>query len=409
MPHSPRPDQMDLAASSKRPKLSSSSTAAAGGNQHHILLLREGKEEVEEEEQQNLLPGLPDHLAQLCLALVPPPLLYSVCRSWRRLLYSPSFPPFLALYALLSSSDSDSDSDNDSDIAFYCFDPIAAVWSPLPPPPPHPRLLLHHPSFIARSLPVQSVAAAGHLVLLAASTPALLPALPRPLVFHPASARWRLGPPFPCPRRWCAAGTAAGVVYLASGVGPEYNADVSHSAARWDPRLGPSASAAWEPVAPLRHGGRFSREAVEAVATRGKLCMVNLRGRGAKEGIVYNVRSDRWEDMPPALLAGWTGPAASADDDGSSIYVVDEVRGALRGYDWDGERWRVVVPESEQLKGAVQMAAGGGRVCVVNRGGSAVVVVDVAARPGRMWVVEPPRGKRVVALHVLPRMTRAES
>ncbi|CAL9074259.1 unnamed protein product [Musa textilis] len=357
----------------------------------------------EEEEEQPLLPGLPDHLAHRCLSRLPPQLLFAVCRQWRRLVYSPCFPPFLSLYAVVCPSDDGGASADDDPIGFYTFDPLSAKWSPLPSPSPPPHmplrsLLLRHPSFIARSLPVQSVAAGGHVVVLAATNHRLLPAFPRPLVFHPTSRSWRLGPPLHAPRRWCAAGSAGGVVYLASGVGTGYNTEVARSAERWDPA---APGAVWDRVAPVRNG-RFSREAVEAVASEGKLCMVNVRGRAAKEGAVYDVRSDRWEEMPAGMLAGWTGPAAAAEE-GGPIYVVDEERGALKAYDWGADRW-VVLAESERLIRAAQVAAGGGRACVVCDGGAAVVVVDVKARPGRMWTVEPPRGKRVVAVHVLPRI-----
>lgn len=169
---------------------------------------------------------------------------------------------------------------------------------------------------------------------------------------------------------------------------------------------------------------RFSRDAAEAVCAAGKVCMVSLRGRGAKEGAVFDLRAARWEDMPPGMLAGWKGPAAAAaaggDEDETTIFVVDEERGALSAYDWAGDRWRTVV-ESERLKGAAEMAAGGGRVCVAAQGGDKVLVVDVAPSRSRrwgtpaaaeprpqVWEVEAPPGKRVVALHVLPRMARAD-
>ena len=46
---------------------------------------------------------------------------------------------------------------------------------------------------------------------------------------------------------------------------------------------------------------------------------------------------------------------------------------------------------------------------MVNDGGTIVVVVDVAERLGWMWVVELPREKWVVALHILVRMIWTES
>lgn len=364
----------------------------------------EGEGKGEREEATLLLPGLPDHIAQLCLSRLHPRVLFGVCRSWRRLLYSPSFPPFLSLYALLSCASSP------AAVELQTFDPVAAAWRPVPHHPQLRHLLLSHPGFLSRSLPVQSVAVAGRLVFLAATTHSLLPALPRPLVFHPGTSQWQLAPPLRAPRRWCAAGTAGGRIYVVSGVGHGYCADVARSVERWDPSSGGGACR-WEQMAPLRDG-RFSREAVDAVASSGKLCIVNIRGRAAKDGAVYDIAADRWEDMPRGLLAGWTGPAAAAEADdhqpgsaAGTIYVADESEGVLRAYDWSRDTW-IPVARSELLREAVHVTTGGGRVCVACSGGKAVVVVDVSSRPAKMWAVDPPPGKKVVGLHVLPRPSR---
>ncbi|CAA7406471.1 unnamed protein product [Spirodela intermedia] len=364
------------------------------------------EEKGEGEEAPLLLPGLPDDIAQLCLTRLPPRVLFAVCRSWRRLLYSPSFPPFLSLYALLSCASSP------AAVELQTFDPVAAAWRPVPHHPQFRHLLLSHPGFLSRSLPVQSVAAAGRLVFLAATTHSLLPALPRPLVFHPGTSQWHLAPPLRSPRRWCAAGTAGGRIYVVSGVGHGYCADVARSVERWDPASSDGVCH-WEQMAPLRDG-RFSREAVDAVASSGKLCIVNVRGRASKEGAVYDIAADRWEDMPRGLLAGWTGPVAAAEDDddqpgspGGTIYVADEAEGVLKAYDWFHDRW-IPVARSELLREAVHVTAGGGRVCVACSGGKALVVVDVSSRPARMWAVDLPPGKKVVGLHVLPRPSRGD-
>ncbi|RCV18269.1 hypothetical protein SETIT_3G286700v2 [Setaria italica] len=122
-------------------------------------------------QQQPLLPGLPDHLAQLCLASLPPHLLHAVCQPWCRLLYSPSFLPFLSLYAVL---DGGADATG-AGVSFAAYDAIAGRWDEL-----------------------SSVAAAGRLVLVTSSTWSLSPALPRPVVFDPStpSLQWRLGSRF---------------------------------------------------------------------------------------------------------------------------------------------------------------------------------------------------------------------
>ncbi|XP_066370024.1 F-box/kelch-repeat protein SKIP25-like [Miscanthus floridulus] len=428
---------MAAPAAAKRPYCQAPAAAAAEPNKRHrtaaapALMDAKPEPEQHEQEEQPLLPGLPDHLAQLCLAPLPPRLLHAVCHPWRRLLYSPSFPPFLSLYAVLDDA-----SASTGGVSFAAYDAVAGRWDDLPAPPmPSSPPRLWHPSFLSRRLPLQSVAAGGRLVVVAGSTRSLAPALPRPVVFDPAARAWRLGPRFPfAPRRWCSAGAARGRVFVAGGVGAGYDASDARSGATWDPASAPASASGWEPIPPMRDA-RFSRDAAEAVCAAGKVCMVSLRGRGAKEGAVFDLRAARWEDMPPGMLAGWKGPAAAVSfggDEETTIFVVDEERGTLSAYDWARDRWRTVV-ESERLKGAAEMAAGGARVCVAAQGGEKVVVIDEApCRPSppppsrrwcapapaaaaprprprpRVWEVAAPPGKRVVSLHVLPRMSRAE-
>ena len=213
---------------------------------------------------QPLLPGLPDHIAHLCLSRLHPSVLFSVCLSWRNFIYSSAFPPFMCIYSLLSSS-----IDSGGDTAhFFSFDPIQSQWLLLPPPTDPPlRLLLTHPSFLSRRLPVQSLAVAGQLVVLAATTHGLAPALHRPLVFNPMSRTWRFGQRLSAPRRWCAVGTLGGAVYVAGGMGGSYSLEVAKTVERWDVR-----NDVVEKKGRLRDV-RMSREAIEAVGWRGKLWM----------------------------------------------------------------------------------------------------------------------------------------
>lgn len=363
-------------------------------------------------ELSDLIPGLPDHIAVLCLSCVPPSLLFSVCPSWRRLIYSPSFPPFLSLYTVLSSTDH---GDLSNSIQFFNFDPISSKWASLPPPPPDPplHLLLRHPAFISRYIPVQSVSVSGQLILLAATTHNFFPALSRPLIFNPLNCTWVFGPPLATPRRWCAAGAINGSIYVASGIGAYFSSDVAKSVEKWDflhdkktAVVRKGSSWKWEKVKGLKDG-RFSRDAIDAIGWRGKLYMVNVKGDAAKEGLVYDTEKDAWEDMPEGMLAGWKGPVAAMDEE--VIYVVEELKGALKRYDPERDDWEDIM-ESERLIGAQQISAGGGRVCVVcggsNSGG--IVVLDVVTDPVRLWIVETPPGFEAVAVHILPRMSQPD-
>ncbi|KAL3500228.1 hypothetical protein ACH5RR_039321 [Cinchona calisaya] len=402
-----------------------SNTLAAKRQKHLHHRQQEGDEEEllqETKEHQCLLPGLPDHTAQLCLSQIQPPVLYSVCRSWRRLIYSPSFPPFLSIYTLLLPTHEIPEQSHDS-FKFSCFDPISSKWLSLPPPPPDPplRLLLRHPSFISRKLPIQSVTVSGKVVLLAATADQFQPALHRPLIFNPLSQNWTYGPPFGAPRRWCAAGASAGVVYLASGVGSSYNLEVARSVEKWDLRKNKHISITnqnkrkrdsdsetkswkWEKMGGLRDG-KFSRDAIDAVGWREKLCMVNVKGDAAKEGIIYNVKNDAWDEMPEGMLAGWRGPAAAMDEE--TIYVVNESKGVLTTYDPVKDVW-VQLLESEMLKDAQFVAAAGGRVCILGGSGVEIVVVDVAVSPPRLCLVDTPPGFQAIAIHLLPRMSHPD-
>ncbi|XP_073135485.1 F-box/kelch-repeat protein SKIP25-like [Henckelia pumila] len=370
----------------------------------HLRAAAEMEEEEEDLNHQPLFHGLPDHISQQCLSLVPPSVLYSVCRSWRRLIYTTSFPPFLSLYALFESTETLPQLSNR--LRFCSFDPISCKWQNIPPPPPEfsCSFLLRHPSFISRDFSIQSLAVSGKLVLLAATDDQFQPALSGPILFDSLSQKWARGPSISAPRRWCALGASRGAVFVASGFGSHYNSDVARSVEKWDLNtqyLKQQNQWRWEKMADLKDG-KFCREAIDAVGWRGKLCMVNVKGDAAKDGTIYDVETDSWEDMPKGMLAGWRGPAAAMDEE--TIYAVDETRGSLKRYDHSRDSW-VDLMENEMLKGAQQVAAAKGKVCVLRADGAGIVVVDVAAPPPcRLWVVDAPPGFHGVAMHILPRL-----
>ncbi|KAK1420560.1 hypothetical protein QVD17_22252 [Tagetes erecta] len=354
---------------------------------------------IDDDHHQPLLPGLPDHLAELCLNLVPPSTLYSVCRSWRRVIYSSTFPPFLSLYTLSTG--------HNSTLQLSSFDPISSEWSLVTPSPPSlHRVCLHHPSFIARNLPMQSLSVAGNLVFLAGTTVDLLPALSHPLIFNPLSKTWSSAPPLSTPRRWCAAGVTRAAVVVASGIGSQFSQTVARSVDKWVFRetnlfdeKSEDSNGVWKKMQSLKDV-KFSRDAIDAVGCKGKLYMVN-----GKEGVVYDVNSDEWSAMPEGMVGGWRGPAAAMDEE--TLYMVDETKGVLRKYDDAMDMW-VDVVKDEMLKGAEHIAVGGGRVCVVSGGGVGILVVDVVASPPELRVLDTPVGQQVLGLHILPRMCPAE-
>ncbi|KAK0591117.1 hypothetical protein LWI29_035754 [Acer saccharum] len=358
-----------------------------------------------QEQEQPLLPGLPDEIAELCLSNVRrPSLVFSVCKSWRHLLYSPCFPdPFLSLYTTLLPTTTNPSSQS---LHFSAFDPLSNKWEPLPPPPQEqPLLLLHHPSFLSRKLPIQIVTVSTNLVLLAATTHNFNPALSRPLLFSPILRTWIFGPPLLTARRWCAAGSLGGAVYVASGIGSRFSSDVARSVEKWD--LECCSGWRWEKMEGRLKDGRFSRDAVDAVGWKGRLCMVNVKGDAAKEGLVYDVGKDAWRDMPKGMLKGWRGPVAAMDVDEEVLYTVDETKGSLRKYDQEIDCW-VEIISSGMLVGAQQIAAAAGKVCVVCDGADGgIVVVDVRAVPPRIWMLDTPPGFQALTVHILPRMSRS--
>ncbi|GJT68703.1 F-box/kelch-repeat protein SKIP25-like protein [Tanacetum coccineum] len=415
----------------------------------------DGQTTVDHTNDPPLLPNLPNHLAQIILSTIQPTLLYAVCRQWRRLIYTPQFPSFLSLYAVVASTAG-------NDVSFFTFDPISGKWTPLPSPEMDPPIhfLHHHPSFISRNLTIQSLIVCGFLVLIAATGHDFFPALSHPLVFDPLTGEWFRGPLMTNPRRWCAVACVNDTVYVASGVGAQYRGDVARLVEKWDVKKRRDEWR-WEEVVGLKDG-QFSRESVEGVAYKGKICMVNVKGNAGKEGVVYDIMENRWEKMANGMVSGWDGPvcvarsfkpvppsdpvpladltanmeevnqnisitndiiarpepetsfidshllSASASMHGEEeeeeevMYLVNETTGGVRKYDDENDCWKDVIEGSELLKGAEQMAIGGGKICVVSHG--RIIVVDVVAKPVKMWVVDPPRPEcEVISVHILGR------
>ncbi|KFK44907.1 hypothetical protein AALP_AA1G318500 [Arabis alpina] len=360
----------------------------------------------------SLIERLPDHISETILSLVNrPSLLSAVCTRWRRLIYSPEFPPFPSLHTLFFDSNSDQ-----SRIRFMCYDPVSSKWDPLPPPPhdsPLNRILYRHPSYISFNLPIQCISVAGKLFVIAGSNRDLSPAITHPLIFDPITSTWSTGPKLRSPRRWCVTGAYDGVIYVASGISSQFSTTVAKSIEKLDlnrnlnrEKLDQNRNN-WEELREMRDS-RFSREAIEAIGYKKKLLMVNVKGNAIKEGVIYDVVLDDWVSMPEEMLVGWRGPVTVTEEE--KLYSVDESKGTVRIYEEEKKEWReikVVRDGEEMLKGAMQVTTVAGKLCVVTGDGK-IVVVDVTTEPARIWNVEVPNGLEPVSVHVLPRMNRPD-
>uniref|UniRef100_A0A6N2KKY8 Uncharacterized protein n=1 Tax=Salix viminalis TaxID=40686 RepID=A0A6N2KKY8_SALVM len=337
--------------------IQTSTTDTAATTKHPSKRRKLTTDQHQNHQEQPLIPGLPDHVASN-LPLPCPPLYTLHCLPP---MASPNLLPFFPSFSISLRS-------------FIINKPSA----PSPNPPP----LLHLPS----------------------------PPYPIHLCF------WRLEPWPPTQHTSplvCCRAQHTTPVYVASGIGSQFNTGVARSAEKWDlesKNVGISTVSnktitwKWKRVKELKDG-RFCRDAIDAVGWRGKLCMVNVKGDAPKEGISYDTKKDAWENMPEGMLAGWRGPVASMDEE--TMFVVDEAKGVLRKYDPEKDYWEHMM-ESERLVGAQKIAAGGGRVCAICGCSTEIVVLDVAALPVKLWVVKTPPGLEALAIHILPRMTRPD-
>lgn len=88
--------------------------------------------------------------------------------------------------------------------------------------------------------------------------------------------------------------------------------------------------------------------------------MVNVKGKAVKEGAVYDVVMNQWQEMPRGILDGWNVPAAVDND---SMYVVDQENGSLSQYNAVGDCWGELIEPSDLLKGAKHLSTHKGKIC----------------------------------------------
>ncbi|KAJ7522048.1 hypothetical protein O6H91_19G081000 [Diphasiastrum complanatum] len=361
-----------------------------------------------------LLPGLPDHIATLCLGRVPLQTLIGVCKGWRKLLYESRY--FQALRLSLGQANCSYPyvlvHRKDGKFSWFAFDPLLSSWHPLPPMPEEVEFQLSSPGLIGVKHSVQCVSTRTKLIVVAGSKikkvgPServrLEPALDSPLVFDTKKCKWMRGRPFTVPRRWCACGMVNDKLYLASGCGTEWNSDISRSAEMYD-----LERELWRPINRLA-SSKFSGEAISAVNLGGKLYMVSGRGVFARVGVIFCPELGQWTEMPCGLRDGWTGQCAASQ---GRLYMLDFC-GRLKVYDPVQDRW-IVILKDEKLRNFQEMVGAGGKLCghVVKMGSgegaepvSLLRILDVSSDEFKFFDVEmPEEGDQIVAMQVLERL-----
>jgi len=358
-----------------------------------------------------IIEGLPDHLAMECLARVPLSSMRGVSQAWQRVIYDPHFRSLRALhgasqldwvYTLVQSAD--------NTFKWRAFDPFAARWHDLPPPPHPMKFQLSNPDCIGVSYSVQCASSATKLVMVSALKArkdghprmTLVPALDHPYIFDTRTCSWTQGSPFSVPRKWCVCGVSGESLYVASGSGKEWDRELSKSVEaynlvddKWENRRSLSSS-------------KFSGEAMSAVTNEEKLYFVSGRGVFSKDGVVYDVATDLWSEMAPGLKKGWTGPAVAVD---AKFFLLETPAGKLKVYSPEEDEWKTIMVDAKLQSLEVFVGTRGKVVAIeapvkdadASAGGQLLRVIDLASDAPRIFDI-PVEGGQVVSVQVLAMM-----
>ncbi|KAG6467089.1 F-box protein AFR-like [Zingiber officinale] len=313
---------------------------------------RRSEAEAEAEEEQ-LIPGLPDDVAEHCLLHLPfpyQPLARSVSSAWNRTLSSPSFLrskaeaaaerslPYLFVFAFDRTT---------LRLQWQAHDPRMRRWFVLPPMPlpaggDGP---LCPPAFACAALPGR-----GELYVLGGMRSDTQSPLRTLLAYRAATNSWCAAAPMPTPRCFFAAGAIGDRIFAAGG------GDGGISAVEW---YDPEADR-WAPAAGMRRG--ITRYDAAVVGQR----MYLTEGwtwpfDSSPCGGVYDADRDAWDEMRVGMREGWTGASAVA---GAHLYVISECGdGRVKAYDEGTDRWKAVaggaVPAEVRRPYAV-IGSGGG-------------------------------------------------
>ncbi|XP_062229444.1 F-box protein AFR-like [Phragmites australis] len=326
------------------------------------------------EEVEELIPGLPEEVAEKCLLHLP--FLYhrlfrTVSSTWNRFLTdTPAKPllfpagagavsfslPFLFAFAFDPVS---------RRLQCQALDPFSRRWLMLPPVPG---------GAAAGSFAVVGLPRRGEIYVIGGVEEGGEKAVGSVAVYSAARNGWEEAAAMRTPRGYMAAGEVGGRVVVA---GEDGEAEV------FDPEEG-----RWAPAA-ARRGAAVAR--YDAAAAGGKLYVTEGWAwpfERAPRGAVYDATSDAWGEMARGMREGWTGSCAVA---GGRMYIVAEYgEWRLKRYEEARDEWRMVagsgvpteVRRPHVVAGEVGEFAGGRRRIYVVGAGLDVAVGTVSAAPG---------------------------
>lgn len=287
-----------------------------------------GEEAREDEAGMELIPGLPEEVAEKCLLHLP--FLYhrlfrTVSSNWNRFLTDTpgaakaSTPP--AATATVSFS-----------LPFlfaFAFDPISRRLQCQALEPFSRRWLLLPPvpcGAAAGSFAVVGLPARGEIYVIGGVEDGSDKAVSSVAVYSAATNGWGEVAGMRTPRGYMAAGEVGGRVVVA---GEDGEAEVFDR-----------EEARWAPAAP-RGGAAVAR--YDAAAAGGKLYVTEGWAwpfERAPRGAVYDAATDAWSDMARGMREGWTGSCAVS---GGRMYIVAEYgEWRLKRYDEARDEWRMV-------------------------------------------------------------------
>uniref|UniRef100_A0ACD5ZCR5 Uncharacterized protein n=1 Tax=Avena sativa TaxID=4498 RepID=A0ACD5ZCR5_AVESA len=281
-----------------------------------------------EDEVMELIPGLPEEVAEKCLLHLP--FLYhrlfrTVSSNWNRFLTAdtqgaakPSTVaatvslslPFLFAFAFDPVS---------RRLQCQALDPFSRRWLLLPPVP-------SGVAAAAGSFAVVGLPARGEIYVIGGVEEGGEKAVRSVAVYSAATNGWGEAAGMRTARGYMAAGEVGGRVVVA---GEDGEAEV------FDPEAG-----RWSPAA-VRGGAPVAR--YDAAAAGGKLYVTEGWAwpfERAPRGAAYDAATDSWAEMARGMREGWTGSCAVS---GGRMYIVAEYgEWRLKMYDESRDAWRMV-------------------------------------------------------------------